>query len=98
MRWRIVPSKGELEKERGVEMSAVLAEIDRMTVSDKMLVIEHILRSVRMLPCESVSGSKDERFGRKRPNVADYIGYCQKFNHETRSTDEIMRELREGEE
>ena len=31
-------------------MSAVLAEIDRMTVSDKMLVIEHILRSVRMLP------------------------------------------------
>ena len=50
MRWRIVPSKGELEKERGVVMSAVLAEIDRMTVSDKMLVIEHILRSVRMLP------------------------------------------------
>ena len=79
-------------------MSAVLAEIDRMTVSDKMLVIEHILRSVRMLPSESLSGSKDERFGRKRPNVADYIGYCQKFNHETRSTDEIMKELREGEE
>ena len=51
-----------------------------------------------MLPCESVSGSKDERFGRKRPNVAYYIGYCQKFNHETRSTDEIMKELREGEE
>ena len=93
-----MPSKGELEKERGVEISAVLAEIDRMTVSDKMLVIEHILRSVRMLPCESVSGSKDERFGRKRPNVAYYIGYCQKFNHETRSTAEIMKELREGEE
>ena len=59
---------------------------------------EHILRSVRMMPSESLSENKDERFGRKRPNVADYIGYCQKFNHETRSTDEIMKELREGEE
>ena len=93
-----MPSNGEQEEKGGVEMSAVLAEIDRMTVSDKMLVIEHILRSVRMLPSESLSARKDERHGRKRPNVADYIGYCQKFNHETRSTDEIMRELREGEE
>ena len=79
-------------------MATVLAEIDRMSVSEKMLVIEHILRSVRMSPVESLSGSKNERFGRKRPNVADYIGYCQKFNHETRSTAEIMKELREGEE
>ena len=51
-----------------------------------------------MSPVASLSGSKNERFGRKRPNVADYIGYCQKFNHETRSTGEIMKELREGEE
>ena len=34
----------------------------------------------------------------KKPNVRDFIGYGRKFNPEYRSTAEIMKELREGEE
>ena len=34
----------------------------------------------------------------KRKSAHDFIGYCRKFNPEYRSTAEIMRELREGEE
>lgn len=33
-----------------------------------------------------------------KPNVRDFIGYGRKFNPEYRSTAEIMKELREGEE
>ena len=34
----------------------------------------------------------------KKPCVRDFIGYGRKFNPEYRSTAEIMKELREGEE
>ena len=34
----------------------------------------------------------------KRKSAREFIGYCRKFNPEYRSTAEIMKELREGEE
>ena len=34
----------------------------------------------------------------KRPSAVDLIGYGRKFNPQYRSTAEIMKELREGEE
>ena len=34
----------------------------------------------------------------RRKSAHDFIGYCRKFNPEYRSTAEIMKELREGEE
>ena len=40
---------------------------------------------------------REEYFGCKRPNVADLIGYGARF-HAPRTTEEWMKELREGEE
>ena len=40
---------------------------------------------------------REEYFGCKRPNVADFIGYGARF-HTPRTTEEWMKELREGEE
>ena len=34
----------------------------------------------------------------KRKSAHDLIGYCKRFNPEYRSTADIMRELREGED
>jgi len=34
----------------------------------------------------------------KKPRISDIIGYGRKFNPEYRSTAEVMKELREGEE
>jgi len=84
-------------------MPVILEQIDQMSASDKMRLIEHLIRSISVIVerQDAVAGKKDPReeyFGCKRPNVADFIGYCQRFNHETRSTDEIMKELREGEQ
>jgi len=84
-------------------MPVILEQVDRMSASDKMRLIEHLLKSISVIVENQDSGAtkKDPReayFGCKRPNVSDFLGYCQKFNHEARSTDEIMKELREGEE
>ena len=35
---------------------------------------------------------------REKPNIRDFIGYGRKFHPEYRSTEDVMRELREGEE
>jgi len=83
-------------------MPVILEQVDRMSVSDKMRLMEHLLKSISVIVEKQNADvgkkdSREEKFGCKRPNVSDFIGYCQKFNHETRSTDEIMRELREGE-
>ena len=39
-----------------------------------------------------------EKKSQKKPCIADFIGYGRRFNPEYRSTAEIMKELREGEE
>jgi len=43
-------------------------------------------------------GSPKETVAANKPNVRDFIGYGRRFNPEYRSTAEIMKELREGEE
>ena len=43
-------------------------------------------------------GTTAEIAAPKKPNVRDFIGYGRRFNPEYRSTAEIMKELREGEE
>ena len=35
---------------------------------------------------------------RKKPCIWDFIGYGRRFHPEYRSTEEVMRELREGED
>ena len=34
---------------------------------------------------------------RSKPRVSDYLGYGRRFHPEYRSTDDVMKELREGE-
>jgi len=36
--------------------------------------------------------------GRIKPRISDFIGYGRRFHPEYRSTEDVMRELREGEE
>jgi len=84
-------------------MSMIQEQVDRMSASEKMRLIEYLVKSISMIVENREADvvkmdPREELFGCKRPNVRDFIGYCQQFNHETRSTDEIMRELREGEE
>ena len=40
---------------------------------------------------------RQERTNRKKPNVSDFIGYGLKFDSRCTSTEEYMREMREGE-
>ena len=48
---------------------------------------------VILVKIDSAPGSVAPR----RKSAHDFSGYCRKFNHEYRSTAEIMKELREGE-
>ena len=36
--------------------------------------------------------------GRIKPRISDFIGYGRRFHPEYRSTEDVMRELREGED
>ena len=82
-------------------MSAVMEQVSKMSAEEKLRLIACIVESMTTnaaaKPVSTTSGAQ-WRNGYPRPRVSDFIGYCQKFNHETRSTDEIMKELREGEE
>ena len=44
-----------------------------------------------------IEGTKQIRENRKKPRVSDFIGYGARF-HKLRTTEEWMKELREGEE
>jgi len=43
-------------------------------------------------------GSEPHPEGRVKPRISDFIGYGRRFHPEYRSTEDVMRELREGEE
>ena len=81
-------------------MPAVMEQIDKMSAEEKLRLIAYIVESMTNTTggTEALTPDTQWRNGYPRPRVSDFIGYCQKFNHETRSTDEIMKELREGEE
>ena len=81
-------------------MPQVMEQINQMSSAEKLRLIACIAESMTKADAKTVplSTGAQWRNGYPRPCVNDFIGYCQKFNHETRSTDEIMKELREGEE
>jgi hypothetical protein len=81
-------------------MPAVIEQVNKMSAEEKLRLIAYIVESMTGEASRSASPTSGEQWrnGYPRPRVSDFIGYCQKFNHETRSTDEIMKELREGEE
>jgi len=43
-------------------------------------------------------GQEDRQGQREVPRISDFIGYGKKFNPEYRSTEDVMRELREGDD
>ena len=81
-------------------MLAVMEQVDKMSSEEKLRLIAYIVESMTDTAAKHASPTTGAQWrnGYPRPRVSDFIGYCQKFNHETRSTDEIMKELREGEE
>jgi len=81
-------------------MPVVMEQVNKMSAEEKLRLIAYIVESMTNAaanPALPTPGAQ-WRNGYPRPRVSDFIGYCQKFNNETRSTDEIMKELREGEE
>jgi len=83
-------------------MPVIMEQIDRMCTSDKMRLMEHLLKSISVIveKQDADVGKKDpreERFGCPRPDFSKLVGYGARF-HTPRSTAEWMKELREGEE
>ena len=81
-------------------MPAEMEQVNNMSADEKLRLIAYIVESMTNTAEKPASPTPvaQWRNGYPRPRVSDFIGYCQKFNNETRSTDEIMKELREGEE
>ena len=79
-------------------MPAVIEQVERMSVSDKMRLMEYLVKSISSTVMQYDDAVKVlPRAGRKKPRVSDFIGYGAKF-HKLRTTEEWMKELREGEE
>ena len=78
-------------------MPVVIEQVNKMSAEEKLRLIAYIVESMTGEASRSASPTSGEQWrnGYPRPRVSDFIGYCQKFNHETRSTDEIMKECRE---
>ena len=79
-------------------MPAVIEQVERMSVSDKMRLMEYLVKSISGAVMQYDDTAKVQpRANRKKPCVSDFIGYGARF-HKLRTTEEWMRELREGEE
>lgn len=80
-------------------MPVVMEQVDRMSADEKLRLLVYIANSlsatagVPVVSKESVAMAG----GRKKPCVSDFIGYGARF-HKLRTTEEWMKELREGEE
>ena len=75
-------------------MPAIMEQVSRMSVSERLRLVEEIVRSI------SFSVVKSDPIATVRPkrrSAHELIGYGLRFDPLYRSTDEIMRELREGE-
>ena len=81
-------------------MPAVMEQVSRLSISEKLSLMEYILKSISVVvgnqPAET-KDSREEYFGCPRPDYTKLIGYGANF-HTPRSTAEWMKELREGEE
>ncbi len=81
-------------------MPTIMSQIDQLGASEKMRLMEYLVKSISAIVDMQVAYSKDPReeyFGCPRPDYAKLVGYGAKF-HDPRSTEEWMKELREGEE
>ncbi len=79
-------------------MPAVMEQVDGMSVADKMRLMEYLVKSISSAVMQYDEAAKAQRgANRNKPRVSDFIGYGARF-HKLRTTEEWMKELREGEE
>ncbi len=81
-----------------MEHPAVMEQVEVLSVADKMRLMEYLVKSISRTVMQYDGAAKahsDVR--RKKPRVSDFIGYGARF-HKLRTTEEWMKELREGEE
>lgn len=80
-------------------MPAVLEQVNQMSTAEKLRLMEYLLNSISrtVVQYDNAVGAQQSA-GRKKPCIREFIGYGRKFHPEYRSTEEVMRELREGEE
>ena len=79
-------------------MPAVMEQIEGMSVADKMRLIEYLVKSIHNAVMQYDDAAKAQPDAKSpKPRISDFIGYGAKF-HKLRTTEEWMKELREGEE
>ena len=80
-------------------MPAVMEQVNQMSTVEKLRLMECIIKSISFTVESPISGaSAQPTVERKKPCIRDFIGYGRRFHPEYRSTEDVMRELREGEE
>lgn len=81
-------------------MPVVMEQVDRMSADEKLHLLVYIANSLSATAGTTVTPNKvsvSMAGTRKKPCVSDFIGYGARF-HKLRTTEEWMKELREGEE
>ena len=79
-------------------MPAVMEQVNQMSTVEKLRLMEFIIKSISFTVESSLSGASAQPTAeRKKPCIRDFIGYGARF-HKLRTTEEWMKELREGEE
>ena len=78
-------------------MPVVMEQVDRMSADEKLQLLVYIANSLSAAAGTPVPPSASMAGTRKKPCVSDFIGYGARF-HKLRTTEEWMKELREGEE
>ena len=80
-------------------MPVVMEQVNRMSAVEKLPLVEYILNSLAVVVerAKSDAALASKAHERKKPRISDFIGYGRRFHPEYRSTEEVMRELREGE-
>ena len=80
-------------------MPVVMEQVDRMSADEKLHLLVYIANSLSASAGASVASKMTAATAetRKKPCVSDFIGYGARF-HKLRTTEEWMKELREGEE
>ena len=80
-------------------MPAVIEQVEQMSTAEKLRLMEYLINSISrtVVQYDSAAGTQP-KVERKKPRISDFIGYGRRFHSEYRSTEDVMRELREGEE
>ena len=81
------------------DMPAVIEQVNQMSTAEKLYLMEYLLNSIsRTVVQYDHAAGVQSPIERKKPCIRDFIGYGRRFHPEYRSTEDVMRELREGEE